>query len=204
METRGNRLNLSIMTKIVLRRKSKRSFSKREVDPRLLRRILSLARYAPSAHNHQPWKVIVTNPKIMSAALFPGNRWALASDKIVAVIASPTDDALVNGTHYYLLDCGIFADHFMLLCTSAGLRVHPMAGFWEADVRRILDIPKNYKVVLLVAVGWPGRTDKLDSESRKKDLRRRVRKEIDEFVSWERWPSSTSGEHPKDLVYEYG
>ncbi len=192
------------LSKIILRRRSLRSFELgRRIDSSLLRWIFTHCRWAPSAHNSQPWYVVASKPKRLNTTLYRGNEWALKASQILAIIASADDDVRVNGIDYYALDCGIFVGMLLLLCESLGIRAHPMAGFNESTARARLGLSEGYRIVLLIAIGYPGDISSLDKESQSKDLGPRVRKEVDDFMLWENWRKPRSRRAPPGWVVEF-
>jgi len=49
---------------------------------------------------------------------------------------------------------GLFAMAFMLAAESLGVSTHPMDGFDAAAVRSNFNIPEDYEIVMLVALGY--------------------------------------------------
>ncbi|MFC1895045.1 nitroreductase family protein [Thermodesulfobacteriota bacterium] len=58
-------------------------------------------------------------------------------------------------------NAGFFAMNLMLAATSLGLDTHPMDGFDHEGVRNALNIPENYWIPLLLAVGYFDTTKEL-------------------------------------------
>ena len=74
-----------------------------------------------------------------------------------------------------------------------GLNVRAMVGFDEARARAGFAIPAPFRVVVLVAAGFPGRIENLSPEVQEKERRPRVRKSISEIAFADRfgiaWPT---------------
>src|SRR5438128_1087263 len=85
-----------IVAGVILNRASKRCFSPRKIDSEILTSIVDKARWSPSAHNSQPWRIIITSPMALKDSLYRGNEWALKASHIVAIVSRPEDDAIVN------------------------------------------------------------------------------------------------------------
>lgn len=56
---------------------------------------------------------------------------------------------------YAVKNTGFFAMGLMYAATSLGLETHPMDGFDHEGVRTAFNIPDNYWIPLLLAVGYP-------------------------------------------------
>lgn len=52
-------------------------------------------------------------------------------------------------------NAGLFAMSFMYAASDAGLYTHPMDGFDHEGVRKAFDIPDNFWIPMLIAVGHP-------------------------------------------------
>ena len=63
---------------------------------------------------------------------------------------------------------GFFAMGLMFAATSLGLDTHPMDGFDHAGVRNEFNIPENYWIPLLLAVGYFDNTKELLPPKRRK------------------------------------
>jgi nitroreductase len=56
---------------------------------------------------------------------------------------------------YYLMDVGIAGEHFVLQATELGIGTCWIGWFDTHAARKALDLPSNYKVVALIAMGYP-------------------------------------------------
>ena len=65
-----------------------------------------------------------------------------------------------------------------------GLRVHQMAGYNEEDVKKALDIPEDYRVIVLFALGYEGEVkglvNTLTDKVKNRLTRARTRKPVSE------------------------
>jgi F420 biosynthesis protein FbiB-like protein len=77
-------MNAFELSDIIKQRRSIRRYEDRPVDPVVLRRLLEMASWAPSAHNRQPWRfAVITDPaRRAELAQAMGNRFRsdLAAD----------------------------------------------------------------------------------------------------------------------------
>lgn len=164
----------------------------RPVSPDVLARLLEAGRWAPSSANNQPWRFIVVNePDALERAhpaLAPGNRlWADRAPLLLVVAANPGDDAIADGKPYYLFDCGLATENVLLQGHAEGLVTHPMLGFLEEPMRAALGIPDPYRVVIVVAIGWPGRIENLPANFQEREQQPRARKPLTEIVHYNGW-----------------
>jgi len=152
---------------LVKNRESARKFLDKPVPRELLDRCVEAARLAPSACNSQPWKFIVvdepdlrkqvaatTYSKIVSFNRFTENAGALVAvttekSKMLAQIGG-----FLKDKPYYLLDIGIAVEHFCLQATEDGLGTCILGWFDEKAVRRLLRVPTERRVPLIIAVGY--------------------------------------------------
>jgi len=82
-----------------------------------------------------------------------GNEWVQAASMIIAVFSREDLDCRIRGRNYYLFDTGMATAFIILRATELGLVAHPIAGYKEDQVKEILGIPEDMKVITLVIVG---------------------------------------------------
>ena len=81
---------------IIKKRKSIRSYQNKDVEKDKLDYIIEAFRFAPSAANKQPWKLIIikdkkTIKKISEACFFKNPKWLTQAPIIIACCAYPED-----------------------------------------------------------------------------------------------------------------
>jgi nitroreductase len=81
-----------------------------------------------------------------------------------------------------VVDVSIALEHIVLAATSEGLGTCWVGSFNEGEVKEMLKIPENYRVVALLALGYP--LEKLDL-TRKLARVLRSRKELEQITSYE-------------------
>jgi nitroreductase len=87
------------------------------------------------------------------------NKWAeQAAAFIVIVQESPNFTARLGGwiknKHFPLIDCGIVSSHITLAATQEGLGSCILGWFDEKRMRKILNIPRSKRVLLVVSLGY--------------------------------------------------
>lgn len=156
------------LSEIIQRRRSIRKFLDKPVEREKIEACAETARLAPSADNVQPWRfLVVDEPELradLGEAAFSGIyrpcRFAVKAPVVVILLAQPDVVAnklgkAVQGTQYYLLDIGIAGEHFVLAATEMGLGTCWVGWFSKRGVRKLLNIPRKYDIVAMIALGYP-------------------------------------------------
>jgi len=160
-------------------RKSIRAYSPMPVPNELLLKIAEAAQLAPSAGNIQPWHFIfVTDQdkrKILSKSIYAG---FLAGSPVVVVGCGNQKVS----PRWYVVDTTIALEHIVLAAASEGLGTCWVGSFEEDKVKQLLKIPEDYRVVALLAMGYP--QEKFDLTGKVAHLIFK-RKRIDQIVSYD-------------------
>jgi nitroreductase len=166
---------------------SPRSFADRAVSSSDLAKVFEAARWTPSSSNIQPWRFIVglrgtdTNSKIVSALMGFNQSWAGAAPVLILGVAHTASPHGKNA--YALFDLGAATYAITLQAASLGLSTHQMAGFDQAIARKALEIPEDYVIGSVVALGYQGEPEALANEELvKRELAPRDRKPLKELV----------------------
>jgi nitroreductase len=168
---------------------SRRSIRRFRPDPVEKDKILSCleaARVAPSAENAQTWRfLVIDDPEVkdrFAEAVFSGlyRPTRFAAQAPVLVLLMSRLDILANrlgrgvqGIPFHLLDMGIAGEHFVLRAEELGLGTCWIGWFAPRAARRFFRIPRAYRMIGLLAVGYPA----------SRPPRPRVRKPLDE-IAW--------------------
>ncbi|MFH1784222.1 MAG: nitroreductase family protein [bacterium] len=142
----------------IRKRRSVRSYQKKEVEMEKLECVLEAARLAPSAKNLQEWRfVVVKEEKTRKALSEAANNRALVGEApVIIACCAETDDYVMRcGQLAYPIDVAIAIDHMTLQAVEEGLGTCWIGSFHEDKVREILKIPDNIKVVELLLLGYP-------------------------------------------------
>jgi len=163
---------------VIQKRYSCRSYKDTPVPDEKLNGILEAARLAPSAHNAQDWKFIVVRNKETKEQLAKAASQGFIAQApiiIVAVGLNP-EHLLSSGVPAYAVDIAIAMEHIALQAYSEGLGTCWIGAFSQQKAKTILEIPKEYKIVAFMPLGYPA-----DSPGQKD------RKNLDELVSYEKY-----------------
>jgi nitroreductase len=161
--------------RLFLDRWSPRAMSGEPISDTELLTLFEAARWAPSASNLQPWRLLYGRRETPQWPLFydllkGNNRLWCERAAVLVVFASltahpKTGTALV--THSY--DTGAAWENFALQGTLSGLVVHGMQGFDYALARERLRIPDAWRVEAMAAVGRPGPVEHLAEHLRERE-----------------------------------
>ncbi len=181
-------------------RRARRAFDPRPVEPDLEAALWQAVSIAPSHGNSQPTRVVVgrsARPRsALIAALSEGNRtWAPAAPLLAAILGVPAHDipqANSDGTsrEMWAFNAGIAVGNLLAQATALGLNAHPMSGFDEPAVRSALAIPPEVRVVVVVAIGYPGALDSLPLDLQAKELLPQERIPLAALVTDDAWQES--------------
>jgi nitroreductase len=172
---------------VVANRKSVRSYSNQAVEEEKLTGILEAARIAPSWANKQCCNYIVVRDKAKIEALAGMFfSWIKEAPIILAACADPKESGVRNGMDYYLVDVGISMQQLVLAATSEGLGTCWIGAFDEAKVKKVLEVPKNVKVIALTPVGYPAE-ESMKIKIGKKLIGAGKRRSLEEMVHKEKW-----------------
>jgi len=166
---------------LVKTRQSCRKFDPaRPVERDKIEKCLEAARLAPSACNAQPWRYIVVDEpelreKVARATFGPEasfNKFTLNATAMVVLVTEPVNlssfvGSQLKGTAYRLIDIGASAEHFCLQAAEFGIGTCILGWFYEKKIKKLLNIPKNRSIDIVLAVGYPEEGYPTRSKARK-------------------------------------
>ncbi len=139
-------------------RKSVRAYLDQDVPEETVTRLLEAARLAPSASNRQEWRFVVvrdqgTREKLVAAAR--GQKF-LAEVPVILICCAETDNHVMSCDQLsYPIDLAIAIDHITLCAAAEGLGTCWIGAFYEDQVKELLGIPAEIRVVELLTLGYP-------------------------------------------------
>jgi len=158
---------MSRLIEIIKKRHSVRNFKDKPVDKSILLSLAEAARLSPSACNAQPWRfVTVTKKSIIKDIVDKGlggvvpNKWAALAPVMIVGCAKLNllthyIGESIKGIHYHQIDLGIAMEHMVLQATEMGLGTCWIGWFKEKKIKNILHLPKDWKIISLLALGYP-------------------------------------------------
>jgi nitroreductase len=137
----------------IQKRRSVRSYLPDPIPNEILRKVLEAGRLAPSAANRQPWSfIIVKKPSVRKAISRTGLFAGFLGESPVVIVGCGDKKSSPN---WYAVDVSIALENMVIAATAEGLGTCWIGSFDEAKVKDLLKIPKEYKVVALLAMGYP-------------------------------------------------
>ncbi len=178
-------------------RRARRAFDSRPIEADVEEALWEAVSIAPSHGNSQPTRVVVArSPESRAAvisALSDGNRtWAPAAPLLAAVVAVPAHDfpqKNSDGTtrEMWGFNAGIAVGNLLAQATAEGLTAHPMAGFDEPAIRAALAIPDDVRVLIVMAIGYPGPPESLPADLQAKESGPQERIPLTALVVSDHW-----------------
>ena len=147
---------------LILKNRSYRRFYEEvAIERETLQELVELARFSASASNRQPLKYMLSCTPEKNADVFSTLGWAAAltdwpgpsqgeRPSAYIIILGDTSISKVFG-----VDHGIAAQSIMLGAVDRGLGGCMLASVERDRLRRLLDIPEQYEILLVLALGKP-------------------------------------------------
>lgn len=160
---------------LFLDRWSPRAMSGEEIPEAELFTLFEAARWAPSAYNNQPWRILYARrgsaawPLFFDLLVEPNKVWCVNAAALLLFVSKTTFDH--NGQTYptHSFDTGAAWQNLALQGYRNGYVVHGMMGFDYDRARLSLNIPEEYRVEAMAAVGLPGDPNELPEALRQRE-----------------------------------
>lgn len=147
-------------------RRSVRRFSTEPVEREKVLQILEAARLAPSSSNRQAWHFVVIDDRTIIEQIpdtVPVGTQRIVSfvRKAPLVIAGCYTKAFTHyiaqfsGHENHLVDVSIAMAQMTLAATELGIGTCWIGWFGESRLRNLLRLPRRYKIVALLVLGYP-------------------------------------------------
>lgn len=165
---------------LIDQRYSVRAYRSDPVEEDKLQLILEAGRLAPTAHNNQPFKIIVIHTAGRQEELrrIYGRDWFSQAPLLLCVCGLP-EKSWVRGydrRSYMEVDAAIVMDHMILAATALGLGTCWIAAFNAAAAVEMLGLPANVVPLMFTPLGYADDQPKA-----------RERKPLVELVKFEHW-----------------
>lgn len=160
---------------LLLNRWSAHNMSNEHLTQEEIYHLVGAARWAPSSFNNQPWRFIYAHRKSESwekifNTIQPRNqRWAIDAGTLFVLLSKKTLDGSGKFDKSHSFSTGAACQNFLLQASAMGLVARCMDRFDFDELRKVLNIPDEYQIEIIIAVGKPGSNqDKLpvDLQSR--------------------------------------
>jgi nitroreductase len=145
-----------------VRRRSIRRFKDIPISREILKRCVNAARLAPSAANLQPLEYIIVDDDQLLPQVFSILKWAAyispegdppqsKKPRAYIVILKSRDIGVPSSVY----DVGAAAENMILVALEEGVASCPIADVNRDKLRKILRIPGDYGIPLVLALGYP-------------------------------------------------
>ena len=152
----------------ILKRRSIRRFKNKAVPYESLEKCIDAGRLAPSGRNQQVCEYIVINDASVLPGIFEniggsakmppekgGPGTAQTPKAYTLILANRTLEGDANRRRITLYDVGMAAENIILSALEQGIGACPILMFNEKDLKLLLEIPDDYDIVLVIAMGYP-------------------------------------------------
>lgn len=149
--------------KAIIKRRSIRRFKQRNVEEELLKKCVNAARLSPSGSNLQPLKFITVTKKLEE--VFSNTSWAGSIEEWNPSVEEMPRAyiAILKKKGYGIdMDIGIAAQSICLAAYNEGLGSCMLLSIDRDELNKILPIPENYELRLIVALGYPDEVSKIE------------------------------------------
>lgn len=169
------------VSEAIQKRRSIRGFNPKPVPEELLLQLVKAGALAPSASNLQAWQFfLLTDPELVrKVELFsPG---LSGKPPVLIAVCSDMNYALEHGSpnseeYGCIMDASMAAENIMLKAVELGLGTCAIKSYNPDAVKKLLKLPRHYRMELLISVGFP------EDSPRPRRLRA-----LDEILHWNAW-----------------
>lgn len=160
---------------IFLNRWSPRAMTGEPISEEELMVLFEAARWAPSSYNNQPWRFLYARRDSVHWQTFFGllvefnQSWAKNASALVLFISATHFEFNGEPSVTHSFDTGAAWENLALQGSLKGLVVHGMQGFDFERARTTLNIPAEFAVEAMAAIGRPADPETLPEKLREKE-----------------------------------
>lgn len=161
---------------LILNRWSPRAMSGESIPDDELMSLFEAARWAPSSYNNQPWRFIYAKRDtqhwngLFNLMVEFNQGWTKNAAVLVVVVSRKNFEHNNKPSRTHNFDAGAAWENLALEGESKGLVVHAMEGFDYDKAKSVLDIPEEYDVECMIAIGKKGKKDVLPKELQENEV----------------------------------
>ena len=156
------------------------------------------ARWAPSCYGDEPWRFIVWNKHTDEQSwqkafecLVPGNQeWVKNAPVLLLSCADTLLRKNQKPNRFAQYDTGAAAENLCLQAQDLGLMAHQMGGFDADAARTAFDIPEQFTVMAMIAVGYAADIKTLTGDVLVRETAKRERRPLAELFFDSAWNKS--------------
>ncbi len=172
---------------LILNRWSPRSMTGETLSDEEIMSLFEAARFAPSSYNGQPWHFLYAKRETAQWPLFFNlmiefnQSWTKNAALLILVISAKNFAHNNKPSRTHSFDTGAAWMSLALEASSRGLVAHGMEGFDYVRAQKDLEIPDNYQVEAMVAIGKRAPKEKLPQDLQERETPS-PRKPVKEFI----------------------
>lgn len=174
---------------------SGRAYAATPVETATLLALMEAARWAPSCFGDQPWRFVIWNKHLdqlgWQAALdtlAPSNQtWAQHAPILMLAVHHKVFNHNGQPNRWASYDTGAATENLCLQAAALGLMTHQMGGFDVNKAKALANVPDDYELMAMVAIGYPGEVEQLSDELKARELAPRQRKPLSELFFNTTW-----------------
>jgi nitroreductase len=182
------------VNELIAARWSPYAFADRPVSRADLLSLFEAARWAASSYNEQPWGYIVATKddaaefaRLLSCLVEGNQAWAKNAPALAlgCITLNFARNNQPNAAAQH--DLGLASANLALEATARGLAVHQMIGILPDRARELYHVPEGVRPLTGLAIGYAAYPSTLPENLRPRDLARRPRKPLVQFVFGGQW-----------------
>ena len=139
---------------IIRKRTSTRKFSNKQLDQKILNKILEAGRLAPTAKNNQPIKIYVVNSNEGIEKIDKASSCRYGAPTVLIICGNKNEAYHKSDYTTYEMDSCIVGTHMMLEATNLGVDNIWIESFDEKTLSEEFSIPNELTPVLLIPLGY--------------------------------------------------
>ena len=146
---------------VIKKRTSISKYKDSKISKESIDKMIEAAMRAPSWKNRSAFRVVIVDDKDKKDEIAESirNKDDKACNAVkeapiaMVIIAKPDDSGEVEGKDFYLVDGAIAMEHIILAATAEGYGTLWIGAIDEGEVKDILKIPDEYKIIGITPVG---------------------------------------------------
>ncbi|HNZ42404.1 MAG TPA: nitroreductase family protein [Bacteroidales bacterium] len=176
------------VTDAIMQRFSPLAFTDEIPGEEILMQLFESARWAPSAFNEQPWRFVCTSKKepekyskLFDCLVDANKEWAKTAPVLILVMAKKNFSYNSKPNYFHMYDTGMAVSNLIISAMEKGIYVHQMGGFSAEKARENFNIPDEYAIISVAALGYQGDIAVLPAALQEKVKKARTRKPLGEL-----------------------
>lgn len=141
----------------IITRRSIRAYQDTPIEDEKLLKVLEAGRLSPSAMNRQEWKFIVVKDKEIRKKLekaAQGQKF-VSQAPVIIIACATAERIMLCGQAASTVDSSIALTSMILAAWEMGLGTCWLGNFNSEEVKEILSIPEDVKVIAMTPLGYP-------------------------------------------------